>query len=60
MAVRQGGVESPSPCSCVKHLANLWRKRVNSQRYPSIYEDWRPKIVEAIGKSDGKESALGQ
>ena len=25
---------------------------MNSQRYPIIYEDWRPKIVEDIEKSD--------
>ena len=48
------GAESTSPCTWVKHLANLLRNRANSQQYPSIYEDWRPKIVEDIEKSDGE------
>ena len=48
MVVRYMGVESTSPCPWVKHLADTLRNRVNSQRYPSIYEDWRPKIVEDI------------
>ena len=38
-------------------LADFLRNRVNSQWYSSIYEDWRPKIVEDIEKSDGKDSA---
>ena len=54
------GAEFTSPCAWVKHLPNLLRNRVNSQRYPSIYKDWRPKIVEDIEKSDGKETASGQ
>ena len=48
------GVESTYPCAQVKNLADLLRNRVNSQRYPSIYEDQRQKIVEDIEKSDGK------
>ena len=47
------GAESTSPYARVKHLANL-RNRVNSQRYSSIYEYWRPKLVEDIEKSDGE------
>ena len=38
-----GSGESTSPCAWVGHLADLLRIRVNSQRYPSVYEDWRPK-----------------
>ena len=52
--------ESTSPCARVKHLADLLRNRVESQQYPSIYEDWSPKIVEDIEKSDGKERPSGQ
>ena len=54
------GAESTSSSAWVEHLADLLRNRANSQRYPSVYEDWRPKIVEDIEKSDGKESALGK
>ena len=39
----------------VKCLADL-RNRANSQRYSSIYEYQRPKIVEDMEKSDGKKS----
>ena len=42
------GVESTSHCTWVKHLPDLLRNRVNSQHYPSIYEDWRPKIVKTL------------
>ena len=35
----------------VKHRDDL-RNRVNSQRYSCIYEDWKPKIVEDIEKSE--------
>ena len=35
------------------------RNRVNSQGYPSIYEDWRPKIVEDIEKSYGETIKSG-
>ena len=54
------GAESTSPRTRVKHLADLLRNRANSQQYLNIYEDWRPKIVEDIEKSDGKESTSGQ
>ena len=56
MAAKEVGEESSSLCAQVKHLADLLRNRVNRKWYPSIYEDWRPKIVEDIEKSDGKES----
>ena len=48
------GAESTSPCAHVKQLADFLRNRVNSQWYSSIYEDWRPKIVQDIQKSDGE------
>ena len=51
-----GGSGDHFPLAPVKHLADL-RNRVNSQRYCSIHEDQRPKIVEDIEKSDGKKSA---
>ena len=51
-----GGSRVHFPSVPVKRLGDL-RNRVNSQRYSSIYEDWRPKIVEDIEKSDGKKSA---
>ena len=51
-----GGSRVHFPLAPVKHLADL-RNRVNSQWYSSIYEDWRPKIVEDIEKSHGKKSA---
>ena len=60
MAVSWRGAESTSPSTQVKHLADFLRNRVNSQQYLSIYKDWRPKVVEDIEKSDGKESASGQ
>ena len=47
-------MESTYPCAQVKNLADLLRNRVNSQRYPSIYEDQRPKIVEDIEKSESE------
>ena len=53
------GAESTSPCAQVKHLAKRLRNRENSQKDPSVYEDWRPNIVEDTEKSDGKESASG-
>ena len=52
------GAESTSACSQVKHLADLLKNRANSQQYHSIYEDWRPKIVEDIEKSDEKVEAV--
>ena len=50
-----GGSRVHFPSAPEKHLADL-RSRVNSQRYSSIYEDWRPKI-EDIERSDGKKRA---
>ena len=38
--------ESTSPCTQVKHLADLLRSKAKSQQYPSIYEDRRPKSIE--------------
>ena len=52
------GAESISPCIWVKHLVYLLI--VNSQQYPSIYEDRRPKSIEDTEKSDGKEFASEQ
>ena len=46
------GAEPISSCSQVEHIADLLRNRVNSQHYPNTYEDWRPKVVEDIEKSD--------
>ena len=51
-----GGGRVHFPLAPVKHLADL-RDRVNSQRYSSIYEDHRPKIVEDIERSDSRKSA---
>ena len=52
--------ESTSLCTWVKHLANLLRNKVNSQQYPSIYEDRRPKSIEDTEKPDGQGIASGQ
>ena len=41
-----GGRESTSPCTWVKHLPDLLRYEVDSQQYPSVYEDRRPKSIE--------------
>ena len=54
------GVESTSPCTRVKHLADLLRNKVNSQQYPGIYEDRRPKCIEDTEKTDGEGIASGQ
>ena len=54
MAAREVGAESTSPWAQVKHLAHLLRNRANSQQYSCIYEDWRPKIIEDIEKSDSE------
>ena len=54
------GVESTFPYTWMKHLADLLRNKVNSQQYPSIYEDSGTKSVEDTEKSDGKEIASGQ
>ena len=51
-----GGSRVHFPSAPMKYLADL-RNRMNSQWYSSIYEDWRPKIVEDIEKSDSKKSA---
>ena len=48
MAARKVGTESTSPYAQVKHLVDLLRNRANSQRYSSMYEDWKPKTVEDI------------
>ena len=60
MVVTYVGAESTSPCAPLEHLADLLRKRVNSQRYPSIYERLEAKTLEDIENSDSKESASGQ
>ena len=60
MAMRQVETESTSPCTWVKHLPNLLRSKVNSQQYPSIYEDRRPKSIEDTEKTDSKGIASGQ
>lgn len=52
MVAREVGAGSISPCTWMKHVANLLRNRVNSEQYPSINEDCRPKIVEDIEKSE--------
>ena len=44
---------STCPCTQVKHLADLQRNKGNSQQYPSVYEDRRPKNVEDTEKPDG-------
>ena len=44
----------------MKHLANLLRNKANSQQYPSIYEDRRPKSIEDTEKTDSKGIASGQ
>ena len=46
MAVRKVGVEPSSPCAQLEHLVNLLSNRVNRQWNHSLYEVWRPKIVE--------------
>ena len=52
--------ESISPCTRVKHLADLLRNKANNQQYPSVYEDRRPKSIEDTEKTDGKGIASGQ
>ena len=56
--VRQLGEQSTFPCTRMKHIANFLRNRANSQQYPSIYEDWKLKIVEYTEKSDKKMKAV--
>ena len=52
-----GGSGVHFPSMPVKYLADL-RSRANSQQYPSIYEDQRPKI-EDIERSDGETTKPG-
>ena len=59
MVARYVREDSTSPYTWVKHLANL-RNRANSQQYPSIYEDRRPKSIEDTDKIDGKGIPSGQ
>ena len=54
------GAESTSPCTRVKHLADLLRNKANSQQHPSIYEDRRPKSIEDAERTDGKGTVSGQ
>ena len=54
------GAESTSPCTQVKHLADLLRNKANSQQYSSVYGDRRPKSIEDTEKTDGKGIASGQ
>ena len=54
------GAESTSPCTWVKHLADLLRNKANNEQYPSVYEDRRPKSIEDTEKTDGKGIASGQ
>ena len=39
---------------------DLLRNKKNSQQYPSVYEDRRPKSIEDTEKTDGKGIASGQ
>ena len=48
MVARYVGAQPSSLCAQLKELADLLRNRVNSQWNPSLYEVWRPKIVEDI------------
>ena len=50
-----GGSGVHVPMHTSESLADQ-RNRVNSQRYSSIYEDRRPKIVQDIEKSDCKSA----
>ena len=44
----------------MKHLGDLLWNKVNSQLYPSVYEDMRPKSIEDTEKTDSKGIASGQ
>ena len=44
----------------MKYLAHLLRNKENSQQYPSIYEDRKPKSIEDTEKTEGKGIASGQ
>ena len=48
------GAESTSPCTWVKHLPDLLRNKANSQQYPNVYEDRRPKSTEDTEKTGSK------
>ena len=52
--------EYTSPYTWVKHLADLLSNKVNSQQYPTIYEDRRAKRIEETEKTYGKGIASGQ
>ena len=54
------GADSASPCTRVKHLANLLRNKASSQQHASIYEDRRPESIGDTEKTDGKGTASGQ
>ena len=54
------GAESTFPCTWVKYLPDLLRNKANSQQYPSVYEDRRPKTIEDTEKTDSKGIASGQ
>ena len=54
------GSEYTSPCTWVKHLADLLRNKVNSQQHPSVYEARRPKSIQDTEKTDHKGTASGQ
>ena len=54
------GAESTSHCTWVKHLVNLLSNKENSQQYPSVYEDRRPKSIEDPEKTDGKGMVIRQ
>ena len=47
---QRGRWEPSSPCAQLEHLPDLLRNRVNIQQNPSLYEVWRPKIIEDIEK----------
>ena len=54
------GAESTYPYTWVKHLADLLRNKANSQQYPSVCENRRPKSIEDTEKIDGKGTASGK
>ena len=49
------GAESTSPCTRVKHRADLLRNKANSQQHPSDYEDRRSENIEDTEKADGRD-----
>ena len=54
------GTESTSSYTWVKHLLDLLRNKANSQQYPSVYVDRRPKSIEDTEKTAGNGIASGQ